>query len=187
MTAYGVFLTLWVSFLCMLPVGVRWVIVIVVLGITCILPVIAITVMHNFKVITDTTLEKRTERTIPYVVGIVCTLGAAFYLHHTHSPMWFVMFPVGAALTTGVLMLVNLKWKISAHLAGVGGVTALLYQIHAQALEAFDLLWLICFTILAAGALGTSRILLGKHTLAQVLAGYAVGYVCVALTIAAFG
>ena len=97
------------------------------------------------------------------------------------------MFQGGAALTALVLMLVNLKWKISAHLAGIGGVVALLYQIHVQGLEAFNLFWVICAAIFVAGMLGSSRIILGRHTFPQVAAGFFVGYASVTLMISCFG
>lgn len=187
MPAYGVFLTLWVSFLCSLAPGVRWAVVMVVFGITCIMPVILIAILHNFKIITDKRLDNRRERLIPYIGGIVCSIAAAFYLGHIHSPVWFVMFQGGAALTALVLMLVNLKWKISAHLAGIGGVVALLYQIHVQGLEAFNLFWVICAAIFVAGMLGSSRIILGRHTFPQVAAGFFVGYASVTLMISCFG
>lgn len=187
MPAYGVFLTLWVSFLCGLAPGVRWTVVMVVLGITGILPVVAIAVLHNFKVISDKRLVNRHERHIPYLCGIVCNIAAPFYLDHVHSPLWFVMFLGGAALATTLLAVVNHWWKISAHLAGIGGVLALLYQIHVQGLEAFNLFWVICAAILLAGMLGTSRIILGRHTFMQVLAGFAVGYGSVTFMMSMFG
>lgn len=187
MPAYGVFLTLWVSFLCSLAPGVRWTVVMVVLGITGILPVVAIAVLHNLKVIDDKRLINRVERRIPYLVGIVCCIAAAFYLNHVHSPLWFVMFQGGAALAVVLLAVINLWWKVSAHLAGIGGVLALLYQIHVQGLEAFNLFWVICVAILLAGMLGTSRIILGRHTFAQVLAGFVVGYGSVTFMMLTFG
>lgn len=187
MPAFGVFLTLWVSFLCSLAPGQRWAVVMVVLGITCILPMVMIAVLHNFKVISDKRLVNRHERHIPYIFGVACCVAAAFYLDRVHSPMWFVMFPAGAALATTVLAVINRWWKISAHLAGIGGVLALLYQIHVQGLEAFNLFWVICATIMLAGMLGTSRIILGRHTFAQVAAGFAVGYASVTFMISTFG
>ena len=36
----------------------------------------------------------------------------------------------------------------------------------------------VCILILLSGALGTSRIILRQHTVAQVFVGFAVGFVC---------
>ena len=101
--------------------------------------------------------------------------------------MWFTMFMAGASLACLVDFVVSLWWKISAHATGIGGLVALVYQLHVQGLSAFDMFWLLCFTILLAGALGTSRLILKRHTLPQVLAGFACGYVCVTLMMKLFG
>lgn len=187
MPTYGVFLVLWTSVLCALPAGTRVVVMLMVLGMTCVLPMMAIAVLHHFKWITDKRLDRRSERLIPYAFAVVCYGGAALYLYHIHSPMWFVMFAAGGMLACLVSLVVNLWWKISAHMAGIGGVVALLYQIHVQGLSAFNLYGVLCVTILLAGALGTSRIALHRHDLFQVLAGFVNGYACVTLMIKLFG
>ena len=97
------------------------------------------------------------------------------------------MFMVGSAVAVLVLAVINLKWKISAHLAGIGGIIALVYQIHVQGLSAFDLFWLLCFIVFLAGLLGSSRMVLRRHDIWQVLAGVVTGFLCVSLTMRFFG
>ena len=185
MPTYGVFLVLWTSILCLLPTGTR--VTVMVMGITCVLPVVFISVLHHLKLIGDKRLIDRRDRIIPYAFAVLCYVGATFYIDRVHSPMWFTMFMAGASLACLVDFVVSLWWKISAHATGIGGLVALLYQLHVQGLSAFDMFWLLCFTILLAGALGTSRLILKRHTLPQVLAGFACGYVCVTLMMKLFG
>ena len=187
MPFYGAFLVLWTSVMCLLPMGTRITVLMVVLGITCVLPVLVIGVLHHFRLISDKRLDKRHERLLPYTFAVLCYLGATAYLNHIHSPQWFTMFMAGGTLACVVSLVVNLWWKISAHMAGIGGIVALLYQIHVQGLSAFNLFLLLCFTILLAGVLGTSRIALRRHDLLQVLAGFANGYACVTFMMKVFG
>ncbi|MBR1550878.1 MAG: hypothetical protein IJ632_00990 [Muribaculaceae bacterium] len=187
MPTYGVFLVLWTSILCLLPTGTRVTVMVMVMGITCVLPVVFISVLHHLKLISDKRLINRRERIIPYAFAVLCYVGATFYIDRVHSPMWFTMFMAGASLACLVDFVVSLWWKISAHATGISGLVALLYQLHVQGLSAFDMFWLLCFTILLAGALGTSRLILKRHTLPQVLAGFACGYVCVTLMMKLFG
>ena len=187
MPTYGVFLVLWTSILCLLPTGTRVTVMVMVMGITCVLPVVFISVLHHLKLIGDKRLIDRRDRIIPYAFAVLCYVGATFYIDRVHSPMWFTMFMAGASLACLVDFVVSLWWKISAHATGIGGLVALLYQLHVQGLSAFDMFWLLCFTILLAGALGTSRLILKRHTLPQVLAGFACGYVCVTLMMKLFG
>jgi membrane-associated phospholipid phosphatase len=187
MPTYGVFLALWVSVLCILPFGTRLTVMVVIFGITCILPMILIGVLHNLKVIKDKKLENPRERFIPYVFSVLCYIGAALYLNNTHAPMWFSMFLFGAAGACLVSFVVNIWWKISAHMAGVGGVLAFLYEVQSMNLGAFNLFWVICFAVFFAGVLGSSRLILRRHSFLQVLAGFINGYLWVYLAVSIFG
>ena len=188
MPTYGVFLVLWVSVLCLLPYGRRVAVLLVCMGITCIVPLIFLSVLRHFNLVKDLNVEVREQRLYPYLFSSFCCGVAAYYLYFTcHAPQWFAMFMVGAALTMLVMALINVWWKISAHMAGIGGIIALIYQINVQGLSAFDLLWLLCFAIVVAGLLGTSRLVLKRHDIWQLLAGAAVGFLCVSLTMRFFG
>jgi len=63
----------------------------------------------------------------------------------------------------------------------------LIYQIHVQGLSAFDLLGMLCFSIIVAGLLGSARLVLKRHDIWQVLAGVVVGFLCVSLTMRLLG
>ena len=187
MPTYGVFVVMWASVLCLLPYGTRVAVLLVCMGITCILPLIFLSVLRHFGLVKDLRVEQREERLLPYLFTALCYGIAAYYLYYCHSPLWFVMFMVGSAVTVLLMALINLKWQISAHMAGIGGVVALIYQIHVQGLSAFDLLWLLCIVIIVAGILGSARLALKRHNLWQVIAGVVVGFLCVSLTMRFFG
>ena len=187
MPTYGIFLVLWVSVLCLLPYGTRVSVLLVCMGITCILPLIFLSVLRHFKLVKDLHVNVREERFIPYLFTALCYAVAAYFLYFRHSPQWFIMFLVGSAITILVMALINLKWKASAHMAGIGGVIALVYQIHVLGLSAFDLFWLLCLLIMVAGLLGSARLALRRHDIWQVLAGVIVGFLCVSLTMRFFG
>lgn len=186
MPTYGVILILWTSVLCALPNGTRITVVMVIMGITCVLPMIGISVLHHYGLISDKRLDKPQERLWPYAISILCYIAAASYLHYIHSPLWFTMFAVGGLMSLVITAIVNNWWKISAHATGIGGVVALVYQIHVQGLSAFELYWVLCIAILLAGVVGTARLILKCHTVAQVLMGFANGYACVTLCMKLF-
>lgn len=179
MPTYGIFLVLWVSILCYLPTGTRLVVLLVVFGITCILPMIVIAVLHNLKLIDDKRLIDKKERTFPYLATILCYLGAGLYLTNIHMQQWAVVFVWGGAVACTVSLIVNFWWKTSAHMAGIGGVLAFLVRLRMDGLSAFNIYWIVCGIIILAGALGTARIYMGRHTFWQVIAGFFNGYICV--------
>ena len=187
MPTYGVFLVFWVSVLCLLPYGTRVTVLLMCMGITCIIPLIFLSVLRHFKIVKNLHVDVREQRLIPYLFTALCYAVAAYYLSFHHSPQWFVMFMVGSAISVLVMALINLKWKVSAHMAGIGGVVALIYQIHMQGLSAFDLLWPLCVAILVAGMLGSARLVLRRHDILQVVVGAVVGFLCVSLTMRFLG
>ena len=75
-----------------------------------------------------------------------------------------------------ICIMVNLKWKLSEHMAGMGGIIGGL--VSFSGLFIFKPVWWLCLFILISGVLGFARVILRHHTLGEVLAGVAVGLVC---------
>ena len=135
--------------------------------------------LKALKLIEDPHLNNRKERFIPYVITIVCYVASALYLASINAPEWLWMFMFGGGCAALVSMIVNFAWKISAHMAGIGGFVALVCRINADGDGIFELLPVICIAIVIAGILGTSRIAMERHTFWQVIAGTVNGFVCV--------
>lgn len=178
-SVYGVFLALWVSVLCYIPFGTRMMVLFVTAGITCLLPMVFIAVLHNAKIITDKRLINHRERWLPLIFALCCYVAAVFYLQSVHSPMWLIAMMWGGVAAIAIGCVITVWWKISLHAAGVAGILALLMNIHAMGLGAFSLFGTICVAIVLCGVVCTSRMILGRHDFAQVLAGFALGYFCV--------
>lgn len=179
--SYGAFLAMWFSLLVYLPAQTRWLAVLATFAITGIFPMLVIGTLYHLRRISDLGVNERKDRPIPYVVAILCYMGCAVYFYRAHAPLWLVMFFVGAGLATVVTTIVNMKWKISAHSAAMGGLVAILFRITAGGHNVIDLFPVIAVVVLLAGLVGTSRVMLGRHTLMQVLAGFANGFLCVYL------
>ena len=83
---------------------------------------------------------------------------------------------VAALVIQMVCALINVWWKISTHTAGIGGLAGglVVYSIAFS----FNPIWWLAFVILLAGMVGTARMILRQHTLAQVVTGFLVGVVC---------
>ncbi len=188
--SYGLFMALSISPKVLDSTGARINLLLIVFGITCVLPMATIAVLHNFKLIKDKRMINRRDRLIPYITATIYYLGAVWYMSYTHEPRWLVMFAAGGALSCLISTLINIKWKISAHMAGMGGVVALLWQIDAMNLEVISPVWMLFFVLVAiglSGLLGSARMLLKRHDLPQVLAGFVNGLLCVSLMMRLFG
>ena len=179
MPTYGMIVSLWLSNLLVLTLPTKLTVILTVFLITAVLPALLFLLLKYLKVIESTSLNGRKERLLPYIIIIVCYVASAVYLFSINAPEWLWMFMFGGGCAALVSMLVNFKWKISAHMAGIGGFVALVCRINSGGDGVFDLLPVICGAIFIAGILGTSRIAMERHTLWQVLAGAANGFICV--------
>ena len=176
---YGMLLVAYLTVFALLPGRILWTAVGVVFLLTCLIPMTGILGLYKAGFIKDVGLNERTERSVPYIIIVLCYLGVSFFFYRAGAPLWLSMFFAGAALAAVINIIVNRWWKISAHGAAMGGLVALLFRIMSlhQAIYNLDI-W-ISGAIIITGLVLTSRIYLGRHTLLQVLAGTANGYLCV--------
>lgn len=149
--------------------------------IICLLPALAVFALHKARFITDPGLNLREERTVPYCITMGCYIVCAFYLYRVGAPLWLIGIMIGAMLTILINLLVNLKWKISGHMAGMGGLLAVVMFITVKGLAVTEMLWLTVACVMLAGLVGTARIALDRHTPMQVLAGTLNGFISVML------
>lgn len=174
---YGAFIALWLTNLCNLSLSLRWNVVMMTLMITAAIPAVAIFILWKLRIITDPGLNIRTERFIPYGITALCYVAETFYLWRIHAPQWMYMFMIGGLIAALICVGVNVWWKISAHMAAGAGLVALLFRIEASDLTPYaDITGWILLSIVLLGALGTSRLMLERHTFWQVVAGSAVGF-----------
>jgi hypothetical protein len=179
MPVYGVLLAFNVSILGFTPMSVKTVFTLVTVAFTVAVPALLVLLLKRMGLVHDVGLNGRKERLIPYIISIVCLVGTGWFMWYKGAPMWLVMFFGGGAVAGLVNLLVNFKWKISAHAAGVAGVVALLIRIIRVGFpQEGAFIWLLV-SIALSGLLGTTRVWLGRHTVWQVLAGYAVGFLSV--------
>lgn len=178
---YGMILVAYLTILRFLPSNLLWSAIGITFVITCLVPVSAIVALYRSGTIKDPGLNERTERLIPYSIVILCYLGCAFFFYKASAPFWLPMFYAGAAAATLINTVVNRWWKISAHGAAMGGLVALVLRIVASHYALYNMNVWLSAVIIAAGLVMTARVYLGRHTLWQVIAGCANGFICVYL------
>lgn len=160
------------------PLLTRFTVSSIIFGLNCILPMVLIFLFKKMGLVSDIALNRRRERALPYLVVIMCYVFSGQYLYSHGAPSWVTMFYAGGALTAVVNFTVNFRWKISAHAAAMGGVFYVLVRIANATPTDAAVACLIAWALLT-GLLGGARIWLRRHTLLQVLAGFANGYLCV--------
>lgn len=173
---YGVLLAFNLSLLELVTPGLKLVFTLIVVAIDAVLPMLLFFLLKKTGVVATFGLNERKDRPVPYIIMIVAYGLTAWFFAAKGAPLWLSMFFAGGALAALVNLAVNFFWKISAHAAGIAGLVAMLVRIEKEGWSDPSLtVWLIA-TIAVAGLLGSARVWLGRHTVWQVLAGYAVGF-----------
>ncbi len=176
---YGIMLIFSLSILSVAPFDTKLVFTLIVFATNFVVPMLAVLLLKKMDMVKDIGLNGRGERTIPYLITVVCLAGTGLFLFMKGAPMWVAMFYAGGSLAALVNMIVNFRWKISAHAAGMAGIVAALIQIMKEGSPSGDItLWIVA-SILLCGMLCSARVWLRRHTLMQVIAGSAVGFLCV--------
>ncbi len=178
---YGVIVALWLSMLRVLPLSTKLSVTGIVAVMVCVVPLLCIWVLWKLGFLSDPALKEQKERTVPYIITLLGYLCCAAFLYMSKAPVWLVMFMVGAALAVVICIVVNRRWKISAHATAMGGFLALTFRIAVSHLAVVDMLWPVIVVVLLCGMVASSRLIMKRHTPAQVFAGFAVGFLCVYL------
>lgn len=153
---------------------------------TLIMPVLVITLLHVTHFIGHWALRDRRDRMVPFFTNFVCYLVNAIVLTRTgFLPDWVLMPYYGSVILTFVAWIVSWKWKISAHAsANAAGATyfLMLYFFFPDSMP----LWLALAYVIVVGVVCSTRVYLGRHTLAQVSAGTLLGIGSILLANAMF-
>lgn len=151
--------------------GIRIIFLITFLG-TFIIPLCFIPVYYYFNIVKNIEMDTPSQRVIPLLMTFF-TYCCTFYLMR-RIPIPFVNnFILACCVVLLLNLLIFLKWKISSHLLGLGGLTGLLISMNVR-LNA-DINYFLIITLLVTGFVAASRLKLNAHTPTQVYSAYLTG------------
>ena len=112
--------------------------------------------------LSDVDVSKRGERVGPFIFGLISVCLGWFMLVLTHGPSALITVLMLTAISGLIMMIITLWWKISLHASSLAGAATILTALDgARMLPLFGLLILVSW----------SRVVLRRHTVAQVIAG----------------
>ncbi len=157
------------------PTNLKWIISAMIFSFSFILPVINIYILYRLNRISSLRLENQSERTFPYVLTS-CFYFGLFYLFLDLS-VWpsIKVLIFGGGLAILLTAIINLKYKISAHMVGIGGLLGSL--IIVSYVLKYNAVQHIAFLVLLAGVIATCRLYLKAHEPKQIYSGFFLGLV----------
>ena len=164
------------SYLRIMPIQYKLIVLGVVYCFTILMPTLTIFLFRKINGFSPEDLGERKRRFMPFLLTITSYVFCLVMMHRLNIPWYMTGIILAALIMMVICIVVNLKWKLSEHMAGVGAIVGGL--VSFSALFGYNPVWWLCLFILIAGVLGTARIILQHHTLGEVLVGFAVGLMC---------
>jgi len=124
--------------------------------------------------ITSLHMHQTQERSIPYLLTAIFYMITYYILLKTPLPPMLLFMILGASLAVVVCLIINLFWKISAHMVGIGGLLGAIIGISLRFKS--DMFLLIIILVFISGLVASSRLLLNAHNPMQVFAGFITGF-----------
>lgn len=123
-----------------------------------------------------TELNQREQRFMPLLLTIISYTFCTFIMLKRGLPWYLNGIILASLMILIILLIINARWRVSEHMAAIGGVLAGI--IAFSDLFLYNPIKWICAFVLIAGALGTARIILKHNNLGEIFAGFIIGLSC---------
>ena len=140
---------------------------------TFLLPLFNVLILLKMKHVSSLEMKTREERKLPYLIAAIFYFSESYFLMKLDVPVLITALMFGAALVVFSVLVINIFWKISAHMAGIGGLCGMMIAVSYRL--QIDLHYLLITLFLMAGLVAFSRLKLSAHEPAQVYLGFLLG------------
>lgn len=141
---------------------------------TFMLPAFFSLLMLRMGKINSLQMETIGERNWPLVFTTAIYFVILYVLHTRAIPTFIQIFVLGSTASMIVALVVNLKWKISLHMIGAGGlcggIAANMYVTGDGPMK------VLALVVIVSGAIASARHYLGSHSFGQLFVGYLSGF-----------
>ncbi|MCK4750319.1 MAG: hypothetical protein KAT15_24855, partial [Bacteroidales bacterium] len=158
----------------------KWILLIVFL-LTYVVPLTFIPFFLYQKVIMNIQMGSRRERYVPLAVSLLLYTFCFYLIRRISIPHMYHSMILSSLLSILATMLITIRYKISIHMVGAGGLVALIGFLAFNL--KVDLQFYLGISVLLAGLIGMARIYLKAHTPDEVYTGFLTGFTVVLLTL----
>jgi hypothetical protein len=160
-----------------IPVNYSHFLYLVVFICNVLLPLSLLPALIYLKHIDNIYIDEKRQRLIPIFFTAVCFYLGYYVISRFSQSVLINYFLLSSTVVVFGIFLISMFWKISMHMAGIGGLTALIIVLSTAYM--IDMVIILSAAVLIAGILATSRLALVTHTIAQIVAGYVFGLVII--------
>ncbi len=162
------------TYLRIMPLQYKLIVMGMVACFTIVIPMLTILVFRIVYRLGNRAFDDRRVRILPYLFTILTYIFCFFMMRRLKIP-WYMTGIIFSALVISILcFIVNLKFRISHHMVGIGAIIGGL--VSFSELFSYNPLWILSVLILFAGMLGSARIILRRQTFGEVVSGFVLGF-----------
>lgn len=156
------------------------------------IPSFAIFMMWRLKLISSIQMRDKQDRTGPFIAtGIFYLWVLRSVMADSNIPTAFLIAVLGTTIGLFACFIINIFFKVSLHAVGMGGLVGMvlimmwLYSYGSFTLNLpfvgtseISINFVLMLSLIVAGLVGTSRLLLNAHTPRELYTGFAIGILC---------
>ncbi len=125
--------------------------------------------------------DRAKDRILPLLFSVGYYLLGYYLMYRLPIYPVFRIFLLATVLLIILLLFISFKWKISNHMAAIGGILGTILALSFR--MGINPIFEIVGVVFLSGLVGTSRMILGKHDIPQVLGGFTLGFTVLYLII----
>lgn len=160
-------------FLSVKPIFYNYIIFVMIIC-TILFPLMGILLLKSSKAITSVHMPSKEERRWPLLMGTAFFFLAYLLISYVSPAKQLNYITMAGIATLTICTIINLIYKLSIHMAAIGGVTGMLVAYSHMA--NINMTYIILFAVFASGLVGFARLQLSAHSSGQVAAGFAAGF-----------
>lgn len=157
-------------------------IVLFIVFITCfVMPVLITLYLLQKGFIRSLEMNERRERRVPFLATMLMYVGCYLLLRQLPAPELVPAIVISGAAIIAVAFAVNLFWKISIHMIGLGGLAGIIFVSGDRILS--DVSFYFILILIISGITGWARLSRESHTSMQVYTGFLTGFIASGFTL----
>lgn len=156
-----------------MPKSVQLIVLIILSIFTILLPFLTAIVLHRLGVVKSIYMKTAEERKWPFLLSVLWYYLGFELLTNISLPTSLFLLMIGAITVVLIAHFITLRWKISVHMLGIGGVIGAMIGLSQR--FQFNHFYIIIVLFFVAGLIGYARLKTNSHNYRQVYAGFVIG------------
>jgi len=144
---------------------------------TILLPLALISLFLFSGFIHSVNINDRRQRIIPYFITFILFYIAYFLVKKLPVSSFISSFLFASAISLLIIIIITYFWKISSHMAGMGGLAGLMLSLSY--VFNTDTMYFLVIVFFVSGLLASARIRLNEHKPEEIYTGFILGFIMV--------